>query len=79
LITTPLNTVLQLLPFVLRYCTVKPLGDTFPTVGKQLLLEYELPPRSRTLSVMITFVPAGNALLNVTAVADELPFDALFI
>lgn len=78
MITTPLNTVLQLLPFVLRNCTVKPLGDALPTVGKQLLLEYEPLPRSRTLSVTMTFVPAGNALVNVTVVADELPFDALF-
>lgn len=76
--TTPLGTLVQLPPFVFRYCTVNPLGDTFPTVGKQLLLEYELPLRSRTPSVTMTLAPAGNAELNVTFVADELAFDALF-
>lgn len=53
-------------PSMSRHSNLKPLVEVFATVGTQWS-PVKRPARSRTPSVMITFVPAGNGLLNVTS------------
>jgi hypothetical protein len=70
LTTRPFDPLEQFPPFV-RNCTVNPVDEVLPTTAKQLLLEYRLPLRSRTLIVTVTFVPAGKASLKLTLAVEE--------